>query len=120
MAETYRLFAAKSSTENMETAAGERFSRITADYILIYRKRKPRNIPCVEIKGSDTKRLTEKDCAWLKSCIMTLLREAAETAKEETGKRLSSLVTALEEALREEQEKLEGDAGDGGTEGSDN
>lgn len=120
MAETYKLFAARSSAENMETAARERFSRITADYILIYRKRKPKNIPCVEIKGSETKRLTERDCAWLKSCIMALLREAAEQTKDETGKRLDSLITALEEALREEQEKLEREADDGGAGEPDN
>lgn len=106
MAREYRLFAAPVNPETIRKAADERFSRMTADYILIYRTRKPRALPCVEVRGSDLNRLTERDRAWLKDSILVILTEAAARSRDETRERMNVLMDNLEEALREEQEKL--------------
>lgn len=103
----YRLFAAAMNTENMARAAEERFCRMTPDYILLYRKTKPRNIPCVEIQREDGGRLTEPDRAWLKDCMMSLLARRAAQGHRETEQKLRKMLDALETALAEEQEKLD-------------
>lgn len=117
---TYKLFATVVNDETMAKAAQERFSRITPQYILIYRKTKPRTMQCVEIKGKDTERLTSRDRLWLRDCIMALMTEAAAKSKEQSKKRLAELVDALEQALREEQEKLEKETDEHGEGESDN
>lgn len=120
MAVNYRLFAAPVSAETVRRAADERFSRITAEYILIYRKTKPKDLPCAEIKGADTEHLTERDRAWLKDSILVLLAEAAAKAQEKSKERMNELMDNLEDALREEQEKLNEGTENGGKTESDN
>lgn len=120
MAVNYRLFAAPVSAETVRRAADERFSRITTEYILIYRRTKPKNLPCVEIKGADTARLTERDRAWLKDSILVLLAEAAAKAQEKSKERMNELIDNLEDALREEQERMNEGTENGGKAESDN
>lgn len=106
MANEYRLFAAPVCAETIRKAADERFSRMTADYILIYRRRKPRTLPCIEVKGDDLNRLTERDREWLKDSILVILAEAAAKSRAQTEERMNALMDNLEAALREEQEKM--------------
>lgn len=120
MAIHYRLFAAPVSTENVRRAASERFSRITAEYILIYRKTKPKNLPCAEIRGEDTAQLTEHDRVWLKDSILVLLAEAAAKTQEQSKARMNELIGSLEDALREEQERLNKETDNDGEAESDN
>lgn len=120
MAVNYRLFAAPVSAETVGRASDERFSRITAEYILIYRRTKPKNLPCAEIKGADTARLTERDRAWLRDSILVLLAEAAAKSQEQSKARMNELIDNLEDALREEQEKLNEGTENGGKTESDN
>ena len=113
----YRLFAAPVNAETIRLAAEERFSRMTAAYILIYRKRKPRALPCVEVRGDDLNRLTERDRAWLRDSILVILTEAAAKSRNETQARMNALMDNLEAALREEQEKLRREDGDDESDG---
>lgn len=122
MAATYKLYAAEVNRDTVEKAEKERFSRVTAGYMLLYRRTKPRDIPSIEVKGADLKRLTEGDRLWLADCIATLLGEAARERKQTTAQRVNELLDAWEEELRRTQEELDKEArgGDDGDAEPDN
>ena len=122
MATTYKLYAAEVNRETVEKAEKERFARVTAAYMLLYRRTKSRSIPCIEVKGADLKRLTEGDRLWLADCIATLLGEAAREKKQTTAQRVNELLDAWEEELRRTQAELDKEArgGDEGDTGPDN
>ena len=120
MATTYKLYAAEVSRLNVEKAERERFSRVTATYMLLYRRTKPRHIPAVEVKGNDLRRLTESDRLWLADCIATLLGEAAGRRQETVAQRVNEMLTAWEKELQKTREGLEKEAQDGRNEESDN
>lgn len=122
MAATYKLYAAEVNRDTVEKAEKERFSRVTAAYMLLYRRTKPRDIPSIEVKGADLKRLTEGDRLWLADCIATLLGEAARERKQTTAQRVNELLDAWEEELRRTQEELDKEArgGDDGDAEPDN
>jgi hypothetical protein len=120
MAVTYKLYAAEVSRLNVEKAERERFSRVTANYMLLYRRAKPRHIPAVEVKGEDLRRLTESDRLWLADCIATLLGEAAGRRQETAAQRVNEMLTAWEKELQRTRKGLEKEAQDGRNEKSDN
>ena len=120
MATTYKLYAAEVSRLNVEKAERERFSRVTANYMLLYRRTKPRHIPAVEVKGNDLRRLTESDRLWLADCIATLLGEAAGRRQETVAQRVNEMLTAWEKELQKTRKGLEKEAQDGRNEESDN
>ena len=120
MATTYKLYTAEVSRMNVEKAERERFSRVTANYMLLYRRTKPRHIPAVEVKGNDLRRLTESDRLWLADCIATLLGEAAGRRQETVAQRVNEMLTAWEKELQKTREGLEKEAQDGRNEESDN
>lgn len=120
MATTYKLYAAEMNRENVEKAEKERFSRVTANYMLLYRRTKPRHIPAVEVKGNDLRRLTESDRLWLADCIATLLGEAAGRRQETAAQRVNEMLTAWEKELQKTREGMEKEAQDGRNEESDN
>ena len=120
MATTYKLYAAEVSRLNVEKAERERLSRVTANYMLLYRRPKPRHIPAVEVKGDDLRRLTQSDRLWLADCIATLLGEAAGRRQETVAQRVNEMLTAWEKELQKTREGLEKEAQDGRNEESDN
>lgn len=120
MAVTYKLYAAEVSRLNVEKAERERFSRVTANYMLLYRRTKPRHIPAVEVKGEDLRRLTESDRLWLADCIATLLGEAAGRRQETAAQRVNEMLTAWEKELQRTREGMKEEAQDERNEKSDN
>ena len=120
MATTYKLYAAEVSRLNVEKAERERFFRVTVNYMLLYRRTKPRHIPSVEVKGDDLRRLTESDRLWLADCIATLLGEAAGRRQETAAQRVNEMLTAWEKELQKTREGLKKEAQDGRNEKSDN
>lgn len=99
----YRLYAAHPTQQNVDTAAGGRFQRVTSRYILRYTDKKLHE-PWVEVAGEDLKRLTKQDEAWLWDCGKLLAAEALSRRQEESGKRMAELLDRLETELRREME----------------
>ncbi len=117
---TYKLYAAAVSRETAEKLERERFYRMTAEYVLLYRKAKPRNIPCVEVKGADLRRLTDGDRLWLSDCIAAVLAQAAAQKKNATAQRVNQLLDLWEKELEKERAELDKEAhGDDGAEKPD-
>lgn len=116
----YKLYAAQVSRETAEKLDRERFYRMTADYVLLYRQAKPRNIPCVEVKGADLRRLTDGDRLWLADCIATALAQAAKKSRT-SAQRVNQLLDLWEKELEKEKAELDKEAqADGGAEKPDN
>lgn len=117
----YKLYAAAVSRDTAEKLEKERFYRMTADYALLYRRAKPRNLPCVEVKGVDLRRLTEADRLWLADCIATMLTHAAARKSGTTAQRVNQLLGLWERELEKERMALNGEEqADGGAEKPDN
>lgn len=116
----YKLYAAQVSRETAEKLERERFYRMTAEYVLLYRQAKPRNIPCVEVKGADLRRLTDGDRLWLADCIATALAQAAKKNRT-SAQRVNQLLDLWEKELEKEKADLDKEAqADGGAEKPDN
>lgn len=116
----YKLYAAQVSRETAEKLDRERFYRMTADYVLLYRQAKPRNIPCVEVKGADLRRLTDGDRLWLADCIATVLAQAVAQKHSTSAQRVSQLLDLWEKELEKERAELDKEAhGDNGAEKPD-
>lgn len=117
----YKLYAAEVSRETAEKLEKERFYRMTADYALLYRKAKPRDLCCVEVKGADLRRLTEADRLWLADCIAAALAHAAAKRSSTTAQRVNQLLNLWERELEKERTALNREAqADGGAEKPDN
>lgn len=117
---TYKLYAAQVSRETAEKLERERFYRMTAEYALLYRKAKPKSIPCVEVKGEDLRRLTEADRLWLADCIATVLAQAAAKKRSTSTQRVNQLLDLWEKELEKERAGLDKEArGDNGAEKPD-
>ena len=104
----YRLFVLPTTDETVRKAEKARFSRITVDYVLIYKTGKMQD--GVEVTESEAHRLTEAERRWLLDCNLALI---AEKTRENMGGVLQSLsdkVNALEEALKKQKEIEEGAA----------
>lgn len=100
----YRLYAMPLTQENMEIAYGERFSRITRGYVLIYtRENAPEN--CVEIGIEEINRLTSEDYAWLSDCNCLIVADAAKANEAQIASDLKKRMEVLEMALKAEKEK---------------
>ena len=102
----YRLYALPMNEESVRKAERERFSRITGDYVLIYRT--GRMSKAVEVTESETHRLTEAERRWLYDCNMALIAEATHENMGGVLQSLSAKVDALEKALAEQKEAEEG------------
>lgn len=105
----YRLFAMAYCLENVDFAAGFRFSRVTPEYILIYTKKARMKQPPVgraaEIKEGDLALMNGMDRAWLLDCGASIFAELAAQRKGENLKQLSDMVDRLEKELEIEAEK---------------
>ena len=103
-----RLFALPYSLENVNFAAGFRFSRVTPDYILLYTERarlKPPDGKAAEVKKEDLHRLTARDEAWLLDCGVSLFAESAAAAKGEQMDKLSDMIGRLEAELEAQRQR---------------
>lgn len=108
---TYRLYAMRMSDDSISKAVGERFNRITPDYVLIYTDgEKPDN--SVLLKDADASRLTDGDQRWLLDCNMVVIAEEAKKHEAEFSQELSERIDALEKFLKAEKEKLTGKVDD--------
>lgn len=104
---TYRLYALRVNSKSIEAAGGERFHRVTPDYVLIYTdKGQPEN--SVEITKDEVGRLTDGDSEWLLGCNVVIINEETVNNIEDIKDSLSAKVEQLEEALAKEKAKLNG------------
>lgn len=104
----YRLFALPYHVENVEYASEFRFSRVTAEYILVYTQKTKLNIPvgrAAEVKENDISLLSKMDEAWLFDCGLSLFADIAASQKREDIVKLSEMVDRLEEELEAESGK---------------
>jgi hypothetical protein len=112
----YRLWALAYTTEAVEAATRQRFSRVGTEYVLIYTTKKPA-LPCAEVTDDEIHRLTGSETQWLADCNTTLIFE--ETAKKgpEIMRSVSEKLDALEAALKRQKqiETGEGDTENGET-----
>lgn len=100
----YRLFAMRPDIYGVKCAAMNTYSRITPQYVLIYKLgKKPSG--ALEIKGADLERLTLADERWLFEANLKIIAEEAKKKKPETEKKLREMIDSLEQALEEEKKK---------------
>lgn len=118
MKKHYRLWALAYSAEAMEEAYRQRFSRVGADYILIYSAKKPK-LPCAEVTEDEVFRLTGAEGRWLQDCNVTLILEETKRNSGEMLKDLGRKIDALETALRQQREIEEAQSEDGRTDQSE-
>ena len=99
----YRLYAMPTTDANIELCASERFLRITADYLLVYKQGRRVSEKAVEVTEKDLPRLTAADERWLFDCNLALLGEEVQRRSPEIINSLAQKVEALETALRSTQ-----------------
>ena len=104
----YRLYALPATEETVRKAEKARFSRITVDYVLIYKIGRMDN--AVEITESEAHRLTEAERQWLQDCNLALIAEKTKDNMSGILMSLSQKVDALEKALAAQKLKEEGAA----------
>lgn len=103
MAKTkYRLWALGMNEQSITAAAEERFSRVNADYVLIYAQRKPK-LPCAEITEKEAGRLTKAEAQWLLDCGYTLFNESLKANGGNLAQSIGEKMDALEEALKRQK-----------------
>lgn len=105
----YALYALPLTTQNILTAAGERFSRATPTpepgYVLIYTcGEKPQGSQ--EITAERANMLSAADARWLLDSGAALAAEELEKHKKEALQGLSESVEALEAELQRKKEQL--------------
>lgn len=100
----YRLYALTLTQANVERAYGERFSRITRGYVLVYTQGEaPEN--SAEIGIEEINRLTKADLDWLSDCNFLIFADAAKENEAQIAGDLSKRMDILESALKAEKEK---------------
>lgn len=102
----YRLYALPTTDETVRRAEKERFSRITVDYVLIYKPGKPVK-DAAEITDAEAYRLTEAERRWLWDCNVALIVDATKENMGGIMQNLSEKVDALEAALEKQKQAEE-------------
>ena len=98
MKKRFRLYAMKATEETVAAAASERFSRITASYVLIYKNgKKPEN--SVEIAGGSLRVLSSAEREWILDCNTLLILEATAKKGSEIRAAVSEKISVLEREL---------------------
>lgn len=100
----YRLFANKVTEETNNIAYKERFSRITKNYILIY---KVGNKPSgwMEITEENSKSLSASDKQWLRDANIVIINEEMQTREQQALENLQNKLNVLETELEAELAK---------------
>lgn len=112
-----KLYALAYNEESVKAAMGERFSRISGDYVLLYTDADaPGN--GVEIGEADAYRLNAREREWLRECNIVILAEAVKANAEKIAEEMRERVERLEGALREEKKKLEEESRVGESDGT--
>ena len=100
----YRLYANNVTDETVGIAESGRFSRITADYLLVYTKTKMKDWP--EITDDNVSILTNADRKWLFECNMELIAEEMSKTENNFGVDMQRTIDELEKALNRERELI--------------
>lgn len=108
----FRLCAIPTTAEATAEVEGQRFSRITADYTLIYTDDDPIPESWVILEDGDAGRLTAEDRRWLNDCNAALIAEEAARQKPRIIRRLADLLDDIERNMA--QIKAEGGIADDG------
>lgn len=104
---TYRLYALPLTQENVEAAYGERFSRVTRGYVLLYTYNDA-PVNGVEIGIEEVNRLTSADYSWLSDCNCLIVADAAKEKEAQIAGDMKRRIDALERALKAEKDKQKG------------
>ena len=102
---TYKLYASRSTEALLNRLTDLRFTRITADYTLIYASNSKimRNvfegIQYTIIEDGETHRLSAADKEWLMNCNFTIIAEEAVRNKELVLQNMNDALQALETEL---------------------
>lgn len=109
MKRRFRLYAMKATEEAVEAASKERFSRITASYVLVYKNgKKPEH--SVEIYGDSLRVLSAAERDWILDCNTLLILEATEKRGSEIRAAVSEKISALERELEAQRVREESHA----------
>lgn len=101
----YKLYVTRTNNEVIRRAESERFTRITAEYTLIYSNNDKimgntlHGIEYTIIEGEDAKRLSAADKDWLMNCNFAIIAEEAIKNKELIIQNMAEALTALEEEM---------------------
>lgn len=101
----YKLYVTRTNNEIIRRAESERFTRITAEYTLIYSNNEKimgntlHGIEYTIIEGEDAKRLSAADKDWLTNCNFAIIAEEAIKNKELIIQNMAEALTALEEEM---------------------
>lgn len=96
----YKLYAMPTNPKTVDGIGYQRFSRITAEYTLVYTDGDAPQ-PSAELTDQDAGRLTEGDRNWLLACNTRLLVEEIERQKPEMLRRIGEKIEEFEIILRE-------------------
>lgn len=99
-----KLYALPYNEKSVKVAMGERFSRISVGYVLLYTDAEAPE-GSVEIGEADAHRLNTREREWLRECNFILLSEAVKANAEKIAEDMRERVERLELALREERKK---------------
>lgn len=102
MKKTYRLYAMPYNAETVGAAEKERFSRVAADYVLIYTAKRVKN--AVQVTEAEAHRLSGSERQWLFDCNTALLAEETKRHSGEILQNLSEKLDKLESALAAQKE----------------
>ena len=100
------------SPENVVYTSGFRFSRVTADYILIYDRKtrlKPPFGNVIEIKKEEIWDLTEMDRAWILDCGRSIFSEEFRRNQAKSAANMSAMLDRLEQELEKETKERDGE-----------
>ncbi len=108
----FRLYAMPTKPETIDGMGGQRFSRVTPEYSLVYTDGDaPKG--SVELSEDDAGRLSKGDEIWLRGCNTQLIAEEIERQRPEIFRRFSEHLDKLGDILREiEAESKEETAAD--------
>lgn len=96
----YRLYAMPTKPETIDGMAGQRFSRITTDYSLVYTDGEAPE-GSAELTEEHANRLSRGDESWLLGCNIELIREEIERQKPEMLRKIGEQIDRLEEVIKE-------------------
>lgn len=100
----FRLCAIPTTAEATAEIEGQRFSRITADYSLVYTADDPVPESWLILTEEDAGRLDSDDRRWLNDCNTCLIAEEIARQKPRIVRRLADLLEDIERNLKETEE----------------
>ena len=108
----FRLCAIPTTAEATARTEGQRFSRITADYTLVYTADEELPQGSLELTEADAVRLSDGDRRWLSDCNNALIAEEVARLKPKIVRKLSDLLDEIEKNLNQTEEGESADNGE--------